>query len=151
MRISSFATNAGKFSDFNITPHRFDENKSLTGFVPLCDPHYIFLSQLLIFHCLSYLSVYVFPTSPLSSFFYLFYPSYNLFSCIFSITYRESGASTATVLTAEQKSDPTWIIEKWVLLWANQLRRWRLGLVIARLEEGHIGDFSYGCLLLSFH
>ena len=52
---------------------------------------------------------------------------------------RESGASSAVVVTAEQKTDPHWIVGKWVLLFAHQLRRWRIGLVLARLDAGYIG------------
>jgi hypothetical protein len=35
--------------------------------------------------------------------------------------------------------DPHWIVGKWVLLFAHQLRRWRIGLVLARLDAGYIG------------
>lgn len=124
--------------------------------VPFCNsylmPHIMFS-----FHVLtSYSSFYPFPfsfsfLSPLTSISFNFhffltslFPYYHFSFSLFSITYRESGASTATVLTEAQKTDPTWIVEKWVLLWANQLRRWRLGLVIARLEEGHIGELLSG-------
>lgn len=56
---------------------------------------------------------------------------------------RINGVPTAVLVTAEQKADPTFLLLKWVLLFAPQLRRWRLGLVITRLDEGYIGSCVY--------
>lgn len=46
---------------------------------------------------------------------------------------RESGATTGAVVTQGQKEDRSFLLNKWVLVFANQLRRWRLGCVIDRL------------------
>jgi hypothetical protein len=59
---------------------------------------------------------------------------------------RINGVPTAVLVTAEQKADPTFLLLKWVLLFAPQLRRWRLGLVITRLDEGYIGSCVCVCV-----
>jgi hypothetical protein len=65
-----------------------------------------------------------------------------------SLTYviRINGVPNAVLVTAEQKADPTFLLLKWVLLFAPQLRRWRLGLVITRLDEGYIGSCLRVCV-----
>ena len=69
-----------------------------------------------------------------------------LLKLILFLIFRESGASSGQVLTPEQRDDPTFILEKWVLLYAHQLRRWRLGMVIARLPSGYIGMYVRLCV-----
>jgi hypothetical protein len=59
---------------------------------------------------------------------------------------RESGATTGAVVTQGQKEDNSFLLNKWVLVFANQLRRWRLGCVIDRL-----GLWMNMCIFRSIH
>ena len=59
---------------------------------------------------------------------------------------RINNVPLGVLVTPEQKADPSFLTLKWVLLFAPQLRRWRLGLVISRLQEGYIGQSVSVCV-----